>query len=449
MRQRLLWLAVLIFGLASIYSLGQHAQTVTQPKEVAVTIDDLPINGPQFEAGRLRAMTDKFLAAINKHQIPVVGNELTADNLDGLATTLKNKGYRFITLEQALKDPVYQAPDKYIATSDWLSHWAFSKGKKLAPPMPPDFIQKPYLDNQKKAPAVTSSGQAQSPGPDKWPDYASADYDILPNITYSIANNTELKLDLYLPKDRRAPNPTLMQFHGGGWVDGQKERNVFQLLPYLSLGWAVINVEYRLARNSPAPAAVEDCRCALRWVAYHAREYSLDASKIVLTGTSAGGHLSLITGMLPAQSIFDRQCPTDNSTRWREGTEPKINVAAIINWYGITDVAELIDGPSAKHYAMEWFGGMSNREELARQVSPINYVRAGLPPILTIHGDQDDIAPYNQAARLHAALDKAGAPNQLVTLPARKHGGFNRQDLVNSYAVIREFLRKHNILKAE
>jgi acetyl esterase/lipase len=232
-------------------------------------------------------------------------------------------------------------------------------------------------------------------------------------------------------------------------VDGQKERNVFQLLPYLSLGWAVINVEYRLARNTPPPAAVEDCRCALRWVTYHAKEYNLDTSKIVLTGTSAGGHLSLITGMLPAQSVFDRQCPTDSGARWREGTEPKTNVAAIINWYGITDVAELIDGPNAKHYAMEWFGSMNNREELARQLSPISYVRAGLPPILTIHGDQDDIAPYNQAVRLHAALDKAGAPNQLVTLPGRKHGGFNRQDLVNSYAVIREFLRKHNLLNAE
>jgi acetyl esterase/lipase/peptidoglycan/xylan/chitin deacetylase (PgdA/CDA1 family) len=611
--------ALLIVWLAPARSAGLQAQTVAQPKEVAITIDDLPLNGPQFDAGRLRAMTDKILAAINKHRIPVVGfvnesllhvsgetdariailkawsdggvelgnhtfshlgfkdtsladyeddfvrgeavtrsllkqkgqkiryfrhpflqmgatreieqsfenfigergckiapvtvddmdwmilsayagarthgdaemmkrvseeylkfaglrfdfceqvagdlfgrpikhilllhaNELVADNLDGLATMLENKGYRFITLEQALKDPVYQAPDKYKDTSDWLLHWSFSKGKKFTPPTPPDFIQKPYLDNQKRAtspPQTTSSAQAQTPGQDKWPDYASADYDILPNITYSIANNTELKLDLYLPKDRSAPNPTLILFHGGGWVDGQKERNVFQLLPYLSLGWAVINVEYRLARNTPAPAAVEDCRCALRWVTYHAKEHNLDTSKIVLTGTSAGGHLSLITGMLPAQSIFDRQCPTDSNTRWREGTEPKTNVAAIINWYGITDVAELIGGPNAKHYAMEWFGSMSNREELARQLSPINYVRAGLPPILTIHGDQDDIVPYNQAVRLHAALDKAGVPNQLVTLPGRKHGGFNRQDLVNSYAVIREFLRKHNLLNPE
>jgi len=290
-------------------------------------------------------------------------------------------------------------------------------------------------------------GQASNTG--SWTDYASADYDVIPNITYATASNIDLKLDLYLPKNRQSPNPTLILFHGGGWVDGQKERNVFYLLPYLSMGWAVINVEYRVAKNSLAPAAVEDCRCALRWATYHAKEYSLDTSKFVLTGTSAGGHLSLITGMLPAGNVFDRQCPTENSSRWNQATEPQTKVAAIVNWFGITDVRELIDGPNAKHYAMEWFGSLSNREELARQVSPINYVRAGLPPIITIHGEEDDIAPYSQAVRLHAALDKAKVPNQLVTIHGRKHGGFNRQELVSSYDAIREFLLKNNILKKE
>jgi acetyl esterase/lipase len=187
----------------------------------------------------------------------------------------------------------------------------------------------------------------------------------------------------------------------------------------------------------------------LRWATYHAKEYSLDTSKFVLTGTSAGGHLSLITGMLPPGNVFDRQCPTENSSRWNQATEPQTKVAAIVNWFGITDVRELIDGPNAKHYAMEWFGSLSNREELARQVSPINYVRAGLPPIITIHGEEDDIAPYSQAVRLHAALDKAKVPNQLVTIHGRKHGGFNRQELVSSYDAIREFLLKNNILKKE
>jgi len=287
--------------------------------------------------------------------------------------------------------------------------------------------------------------QAQAPSTDRWTDYAAGEFDILPNVTYSTANNVDLKLDLYLPKNRTPSNPTLILFHGGGWVDGQKERNVFQLLPYLSMGWAVINVEYRMARSSPAPAAVEDCRCALHWATYHAKDYGLDPARFVLTGTSAGGHLALITGMLPPGNVFDRQCPTAGETRWNQSTEPQLKVAAIINWYGITDVAELVEGPNAKHYAMEWFGSMSNRTELAQKVSPMSYVRAGLPPIITIHGDEDDVVPYSQAVRLHAALERAHVPNQLVTIHGRKHDGFNRQELVNSYAAIREFLRKNKV----
>ncbi|HEV2862150.1 MAG TPA: alpha/beta hydrolase [Pyrinomonadaceae bacterium] len=295
--------------------------------------------------------------------------------------------------------------------------------------------------------AFCTRGLAQSQA--GWADYASADFDVVPNVTYSVANNTELKLDLYLPKDRSAPRPTLILFHGGGWVAGQKENNVFYLLPYLSMGWAAVNVEYRVARNSLAPAAVEDCRCALRWATYHAKEYNLDPSAFVLTGTSAGGHLALMTAMLPAGSPFDRQCPTADNTRWREATEPPLKVAAVVNFFGITDVAELLEGPNAKHYAVEWFGSLSNRAELALQLSPINHVRAGLPPVITLHGDADDIVPYSQAVRFHAALDKAGVPNRLVTVRGRGHGGFTRQELVSGYAAVRDFLRQQNFVKNE
>ena len=281
---------------------------------------------------------------------------------------------------------------------------------------------------------------------DRWIDYVAGDYDIFPNIIYTKANNIELKLDLYLPKNRTNPTPTLILFHGGGWVDGQKERNVLYLLPYLAMGWSAVNVEYRTGHQSPAPAAVEDARCALRWVGYHAREYSLDPSKFVLTGTSAGGHLSLITGMLPANTVFDRQCTIQGNDRWNTATVPEPKVAAIVNWFGISDVADLLDGPNARNYVREWFGSMSNAEQLAKQVSPINYVRAGLPPIITIHGESDDIAPYNHSVRLHAALDKAGVPNQLVTIRGRKHGGFNRDEMASSYTAIREFLRKQGLL---
>lgn len=297
--------------------------------------------------------------------------------------------------------------------------------------------------------AVPHSVWAQTASSGEWADHVADDYDVLPNITYSTANKSDLKLDLYLPHNRRSPVPTLIFIHGGGWVEGMKETDVLHLLPYLSLGWAVINVEYRLGRDSLAPAAVEDCRCALRWVNRHAKEFKLDTSKIVLTGASAGGHLALLTGMLPTPNVFDHRCPTDEDMRWNGGDEPPMKVAAIINWFGITDVTDLINGPNSKHYAIEWLGSLGNREELARQVSPINYVRAGLPPILTVHGDADDVVPFTHATRLHAALEKAGVPNQLVTIRGGKHGGFSRQDVLNSYAAIKKFLSQYNINRVE
>ncbi|HXI89599.1 MAG TPA: alpha/beta hydrolase [Blastocatellia bacterium] len=260
-------------------------------------------------------------------------------------------------------------------------------------------------------------------------------YRIVSNVTYLTANNWEAKLDVYVPREAGAPNPTVIYIHGGGWVGGAKETSWLQLVPYLEAGWSVVNVEYRLARVSLAPAAVEDCRCALRWVIRNARQYNFDTSKLVVTGHSAGGHLSLTTGMLPASAGLDRECP---------GNE-ELKVAAIVNWFGISDVVDLLDGPNMKEYAVAWLSSMPNREEVARRVSPLTYVRAGLPPIITIHGDADPTVPYTHAVRLQEALNKAGVPNQLVTIPGGKHGGFSHDETLRAYSAIRDFLSKHNL----
>ncbi|HYO63784.1 MAG TPA: polysaccharide deacetylase family protein [Pyrinomonadaceae bacterium] len=79
-----------------------------------------------------------------KHVLLLHANELNADNFDALVRVFTDKGYRFITLERALGDPVYQFPEKYTATSDWLTHWSFSRGREFNPPAPPDFIRKAF-----------------------------------------------------------------------------------------------------------------------------------------------------------------------------------------------------------------------------------------------------------------------------------------------------------------
>lgn len=70
----------------------------------------------------------------------------------------------------------------------------------------------------------------------------------------------------------------------------------------------------------------------------------------------------------------------------------------------------------------------------------------GLAPIITIHGDQDDVIPYSQSVRLHQALDKAGVINQLVTFRGRKHGNFKRGEWVQAYAAIKKFLAKNGVM---
>jgi len=89
-----------------------------------------------------------------KHILLLHANELNADNVDRLVKVIQERGYRFITLEQALTDPFYQFPEKYQATSDWLSLWAFDKGKKVDSPMPSEFIQKAYADAQARSAAA-------------------------------------------------------------------------------------------------------------------------------------------------------------------------------------------------------------------------------------------------------------------------------------------------------
>ncbi len=263
-------------------------------------------------------------------------------------------------------------------------------------------------------------------------------YRIIANQPYLTQGGYECKLDMYLPRSTTKPTPTVIMIHGGGWVSGTKEITQMHIAPYLAMGFAVVNVGYRLEQIAPAPAAVEDVRAALRWIGRNSKQYLLDTAQILVTGHSAGGHLALMVGMLPPNSEFDRIGGVDD-------TPPRI--AAVINWFGITDVADQIEGGANKRdYAVRWFGREQN-QDLARRVSPLTYVRKGLPPVLTIHGDADPVVPYSHGVRLHEALTKVQSPSRLHTIPKGEHGGFSREETLKAYIVIQEFLRQHNLLK--
>lgn len=261
-------------------------------------------------------------------------------------------------------------------------------------------------------------------------------YSVTPNVVYRTTGGVDLRLDLYLPRRATAPVPTLVYFFGGGWVVGSKDRAVMRLLPWLAKGWAVVNVDYRLARTALAPAAVEDARCALAWVFDHAKEHRFDSTRVVTAGHSAGGHLALMAGMAPRAAGFERECV---------GSAPMPAVAAIVNWYGPTVVDPRDDVPPEQSFTVRWLGNQHDRDAIARRVSPLTWVRPGAPPVITVHGDSDGTVPYAAATALKEALDRAGVINELVTIVGGGHGVWPMAEWVRAEEAVDRFLRSRGL----
>jgi len=255
-----------------------------------------------------------------------------------------------------------------------------------------------------------------------------ADYQIEANVRYSL--HPETVLDIVQARAPALKNrPGVIVIHGGGWIQGNKERMLERFcLPFVEHGFVVANVEYRLAQSATAPAAVSDVLQAAKWFRDRAADYKVDPNQIIVTGSSAGGHLAMMVGMAPESA----------------GLGPSIKIAAIVNFYGISDVSDQLEGPHLQTYAVTWVPEQPDRMELAKKLSPITYVRKGLPPMLSIHGDADPLVPYEQSVRLTKELKTAGDQAELITVPGGKHG-FPPEEMSKLWPQIFKWLKKHKI----
>jgi acetyl esterase/lipase len=285
--------------------------------------------------------------------------------------------------------------------------------------------------------AASGLPQSSTPNAVRWAESASQNYLVYPDQVYGFQSGAQLKLDVWQAQTD-VPVPTVIYYHGGGWFFGDRTGAVPYFMPWIARGWNVINVEYRMSGTSPAPAAVQDARCALRWVYRNAKQFHLDSSRIIVTGHSAGGHLALMAGMLQDSDGLDANCPADPTA----GDVP-MKVAAVVDWYGPTDVLDVLQGPNKQTYAVAWLGSQMDKEAQAKRVSPISYIRQGLPPILILHGDQDPTVPYSESVHLHKLLDAARQPNELYTVAGGKHGMFGKDADESAYEDIWAFLERY------
>lgn len=267
---------------------------------------------------------------------------------------------------------------------------------------------------------------------------------LIKDVVYGHADGIDLKLDLAQPAMREGPLPALVFIHGGGWQMGTKNDFEPVIRQFASEGYVTVSVGYRLAPKHPWPAQIEDVKCAVRFLRAHADDYGVDPDAIGAIGHSAGAHLALLLGLMNPEDGFE-------DSGGHAGVSSKVQ--AVINVCGPTDLrvwrasteahaeARAATGKDFEDVLMDFVGTTDRDAPVIAQVSPVAYIDADAPPIITFHGGKDPVVPVEQATLLHEALEQAGARNhKLVIIEDADHAFGNLQHLTRILVEGRQFV---------
>jgi acetyl esterase/lipase len=218
-----------------------------------------------------------------------------------------------------------------------------------------------------------------------------------------------------LPDDARAP--VLVQVHGGAWMIGSKEQQGAALMAHLAeRGWVSVAVNYRLSPRGTWPDHLVDVKRAIAWVKEHIAEYGGDPDFVVVSGGSAGGHLSSLAALTPGVSEF------------QPGFEDAdTSVQAAIPLYGVYDFVNRDgSGRSDMEEMLARFvfkSSLADSREVWERASPMSWVGPDAPPFFVIHGTNDSLVPVEQARSFSRMLrDASDQPVVYAELPRAQHG---------------------------
>jgi acetyl esterase/lipase len=266
-------------------------------------------------------------------------------------------------------------------------------------------------------------------------------------ITYADRAAGELKLDLYLPESD-AP-PLVVYVHGGGWV-AETRSNVPEPERYAA-EWdcAIASVSYRL-QEVPEGSPVEemydpanptprgsfpdhfvDVKAAIRWLRAHASGYGYDAESVAAWGSSAGGHLAMLAGVV--DDVTDLGDPFADEVEKTVAPAQSGAVQAVVSWYGLSDFTLAADVDGIVPVLLG--GAESEQPERYRQASPVSHVTSESAPTLLMHGREDEVVDVEQSRRFFAALDDAGVDAVRYELHDLNHVWAEHVDAIESERV--------------
>ena len=237
------------------------------------------------------------------------------------------------------------------------------------------------------------------------------------DIVFSRQQGRDLKLDVYRHESKPTNCPVLLQIHGGGWMIGDKKEQALPLMNQLaSKGWLCVSSNYRLSPHATFPDHLIDVKSAIAWIRRHGREYGADPNFIVITGGSAGGHLSSLAALTANEAEYQP-----------EFEDVDTSVAACVPLYGVYDFTDRNDHWPHKglHDLLETTiikGHIDEVPDTYRKASPVDCVHEERPPFFVIHGENDTLAPVADARMFVDHLRRAGdEPVVYAEVPRAQH----------------------------
>ncbi|MHB8973378.1 MAG: alpha/beta hydrolase fold domain-containing protein [Pirellulaceae bacterium] len=231
------------------------------------------------------------------------------------------------------------------------------------------------------------------------------------DIEYGRVGARALLADLYSPKEFGQPVPGLIFIHGGGWKGGNRADYRVYTIDFAKRGYVVATISYRFAQDAKFPAAVEDAKCAVRWMRANATQLHVDPERIAVLGGSAGGYLSLMVGYTAGNQRLE-------GLGGHAGVSSAVQ--AVVDLYGPTDLdtplgraSDLVSNFLGKSYADD--------PELYRFASPITHLDAEDPPTFVLQGTIDTTVPVEQSDLLVAQLKLLGVPHWYDRLDGWPH----------------------------
>ncbi len=224
------------------------------------------------------------------------------------------------------------------------------------------------------------------------------------------------RLDIAWP---RSPGrkPLVVAIHGGGWYEHSRKFMQQEILTLAGQGYVAASLDYRLTTLGGAntfPAAVQDVRCAVRWLRANAGSFDIDPARVAALGYSAGGNLAAMLGTAGNVGSLDGTCPVT-------GTSPAVD--AVLAFYAPLDLRDSdLFTPDLSDIVNDYLGNTpeSNPAEAAL-ASPIAHVSSSDAPTLLFHRTRDPLVPVAHSRTMRSALDAAGVPATLVEVSGTQH----------------------------